>query len=71
MERMNQKGAIVALNQEKEYDKVIHPYLWAVLWKLEFPENFINTVATLYDGAMTAVMINRELSPSYRVTRGV
>ena len=71
MERMNRKGVIVALNQEKVYDKVIHPYLWAVLRKLEFPENFINTVATLYDGAMTAVMINGELSPSYRVTRGV
>ena len=71
MERMNRKGVIVALDQEKAYDKVIHPYLWAVLRKLEFPENFINTVAALYDGAMTSVMINGELSPSYRVTRGV
>ena len=71
MERTKTKGAIVALDQEKAYDKIIHNYLWAVLRKFEFPENFINTMASLYEGAVTKVMINGELSPPYPITRGV
>ena len=71
MGRTNRKGAVVALDQEKAYDKITHDYLWAVLRKFEFPESFIATVASLYTGATTKVMINGELSPPYLITRGV
>jgi hypothetical protein len=27
----NQNGAIIALNQEKAYNKILHPYLWKTL----------------------------------------
>jgi hypothetical protein len=65
------EGAIIALDQEKAYDKIAHNYLWDVLNRFNFPPLFTNTVKSLYSNAETAVMINGELSSKYRVTRGV
>lgn len=64
-------GAIIALDQEKAYDKIAHDYLWTTLQKLNFPQEFIRTVKSLYDSAETAVIINGEISSKYNVTRGV
>ena len=64
-------GAIVCLDQEKAYDKIAHPFLWATLRKLNFPNHFINTVKSLYQHACTNVIINGEISSSFLVTRGV
>lgn len=64
-------GVIVALDQEKAYDKISHSYLWKVLEKFDVPDNFIKTVQSLYKGAETAVMINGEISPKFKITRGV
>jgi len=71
MNRTNKKGTIVALDQEKAYDKILHEYLWEVLKKFEFPECFINTIKHLYDNAVTTVMINGELSETFQILRGV
>jgi ribonuclease HI/exonuclease III len=71
MTRSERPGAIVALDQEKAYDKILHPYLWAVLRKFGFPENLIKTIQSLYDNASTTVMINGELSDPFLVIRGV
>lgn len=71
MERANKTGTIVALDQEKAYDKILHPYLWVVLRKFGIPDNFINTIKALYDRAKTIVMINGELSNPFIVCRGV
>ena len=64
-------GAIVALDQEKAYDKITHPYLWEVLESFAFPEELINTVKTLYREAPTSVIINGVVSDPFLVTRGV
>jgi len=64
-------GAIIALDQEKAYDKILHPYLWSVLRKFGFPEQFIKTIQALYENAKTFVMINGELSEPFTVCRGV
>ncbi len=64
-------GAIVALDQEKAYDMISHEYLWAVLRKLNFPENFIKTVRNLYEKAESCVMVNGSESTFYRIVRGV
>lgn len=48
MSRSNSKSTIIALDQEKAYDKILHPYLWEALRKLEFPEEFINLIRALY-----------------------
>jgi len=69
MSSASKKGAIIALDQEKAYDKILHPYLWEVLRKFEFLEEFIKTVQSLYDNAKTTVMINGELSLPFLIYR--
>ncbi|CAK5265453.1 unnamed protein product [Mycena citricolor] len=64
-------GAIVALDQEKAYDKTNHTYLWQTLRKQGIPNLFIDTVKALYADAQTCVIINGEKSTPYKVTRGV
>ena len=66
-----ENGVIVALDQEKAYDKVNHAYLIQVLRHLNFPESFINTIKFLYEPATTRVMVNGELSEPFQVNRGV
>ena len=64
-------GAIVALDQEKAYDKITHPYLWRILRKFGFQEKTINIIKTLYKDAPTSVIINGVISSPFNVTRGV
>ncbi len=64
-------GLIVPLDQEKAYDKVRHDYLWKVLEKFGFPQEFVQTIKNLYAPAKTTVMINGYKSEKYNVTRGV
>ena len=66
-----QGGAIIALDQEKAYDEIVHLYLWTILHKFNPPEHFINIIRSLYEHAETSVLINGFRSSSYRVTRGV
>jgi hypothetical protein len=48
-------GAIVALDQEKVYDKVEHTYLWRVLRMFGIPDEFISIIKSLYEVAETKV----------------
>ncbi len=64
-------GAIVALDQEKAYDKIAHDYLWRVLERFEIPGTTIELIKALYKNAKTSIMINGILSNAYRVYRGV
>ena len=64
-------GVIVALDQEKAYDRINHEYLWQVLDRMGFPPSFINTVKALYKGAESVVMINGTASKAFIITRGV
>ena len=64
-------GAIVALDQEKAYDKIMHPYLWRVLEKFAFPREFIDMVKVLYKNAPMSVIVNGVISSPFHVTRGV
>ena len=70
-EAMEVDGAIVALDQEKAYDKIRHKYLWETMHEFNLPTPFMNTVRALYNNAHTRVAINGELSPPFKVTRGV
>ncbi|KAL1948369.1 hypothetical protein VTO73DRAFT_12444 [Trametes versicolor] len=63
-------GAIVALDQEKAYDKINHDYLWAVLRRFNFPENLINTVKRLYERAESCVFVNGVKSVKFKIRRG-
>ena len=70
-EIMEIDGSIVALDQEKAYNKIRHEYLWETMNQLNLPHPFTNTVKALYQNAFTRVAINGELSTPFRVTRGV
>lgn len=70
-EAMEVDGVIIALDQEKAYDKIRHPYLWSTLEALNLPEEFTKTVKSLYNNAFTQVAINGVFSKPFRVTRGV
>ncbi|KAJ8454687.1 hypothetical protein ONZ51_g12888 [Trametes cubensis] len=64
-------GAIVALDQEKAYDRIDHDYLWEALRRANFPETFIKTMRNLYTNAESCVIINGIVSSRYLITRGV
>ena len=64
-------GAILALDQEKAYDKIRHDYLWKTLEAFHLPQPFIRTIQALYSNAHTKVAINGVFSGTFRVTRGV
>lgn len=66
-----QEGALVALDQEKAYDKIRHDYLWEVLELFGLPHPFIKTIKTLYATVNTRVMVNGERSAPFPITRGV
>jgi len=64
-------GAILALDQEKAYNKIRHNYLWKTLEAFHLPQPFTKTVQALYSNACTKVAINRVFSETFRVKRGV
>lgn len=66
-----ENGAIIALDQEKAYDKIDHQYLFDTLRTFHLPDLFIKTVESLYANAFTQVAINGVLSAPYHETRGV
>lgn len=67
-----QDGAIVALDQEKAYDKIKHDYLWQILQAFGFPEEYTNTIRALYSDAYTVVLVNgMRSSTGFKVRRGV
>ena len=70
-EVMEVNGSIVALDQEKAYDKIRHDYLWETLTTFGLPPRFINTVKSLYQNAHTQVAINGVFSLPFKVMRGV
>ena len=70
-EVMEVDGAIVALDQEKAYDKIRHEYLWETMNQFNLPPPFTETVKALYKNAHTRVAINGEFSTPFKVIRGV
>lgn len=64
-------GCIIALDQEKAYDKIAHDYLWKTLKKYNFPESFINLIKTLYTNSKTHIMVNGFIPEPITINRGV
>ncbi|KAJ3474750.1 hypothetical protein NLI96_g12277 [Meripilus lineatus] len=64
-------GLIVALDQEKAYDRIRHDYLWNTLKKFGIPPFFITLVQNLYKNAKSTVIINGVKSTFFRILRGV
>jgi len=70
-EATEDNGLIIALDQEKAYDKICHDYLWRTMEKYNLPQTFINTIRSLYESAKTVVIINGAISQPFQVSRGV
>ena len=70
-EQTGKNGCIVALDQEKAYDKIAHDYLWRVLEHMNFPETFTNMIKELYKNAKTRVMVNGVVPTPIEIMRGV
>ena len=64
-------GCIIALDQEKAYDKIDHEYLWRILERYGFPMVFISRIKELYKDTSKAIMINGTITRKYKVKRGV
>jgi ribonuclease HI/exonuclease III len=70
-EEINQPGMLIALDQEKAYDRIRPDYLWKVLQAFGLPTSLIAAIKSLYSNAMTTVSVNGVFSPEFQVTRGV
>jgi len=70
-ENSETNGAIVALDQEKVYNRIHHNYLWKTLEAFHLSQPFISTIKSLYQHATTQVAINGVLSSSFQVKHGV
>lgn len=70
-EAAEENGAIIALDQEKAYNKIRHNYLWKAMEAFNLPHQFIKTIQSLYGNASTIVAINGILSKPFKITRGI
>lgn len=63
-------GVIIALDQEKAYDKIDHDYLWMLLEHMNFPQYMIRLIRRLYEKAESLVVVNGVLSKKFKIVRG-
>jgi ribonuclease HI/exonuclease III len=70
-ENKHTNGMIMALDQEKAYDRIDHAYLWRTMRAFGIPKSFINKVRRLYGKAETAIRLNGCTTDAFRVERGV
>ena len=66
-----ENSLLIALDQEKAYNKICHDYLDKVLEAYNLPEKFRNIIKSLYKSVETVVMINGMPSTPLKVSRGV
>ena len=64
-------GFIMALDQEKAYDRIARNYLWKTLEQFNFPQKFIFKVKKLYKNARTIVSVNKTLPEAIQIERKV
>ena len=62
---------IIALNQEKAYNKIQYSYLWSVLEAFQIPQPFIRTIKAIYEHASTHVAINGVLSSPFYIYHSI
>ena len=64
-------GCIIALDQEKAYDKIDHDYLWQILEANGFPKTFIEKVKEIYKDTGKSILVNGVKTRQYKVERGL
>ncbi|KAL3680979.1 hypothetical protein R1sor_023935 [Riccia sorocarpa] len=71
LKKRRKQAVFVMLDLEKAYDKLSLDFLWDVLSKLDFGDEFIALLKALSIGASARVQINSCLSPEFLIKRGV
>ena len=67
----NLSVALLSLDQEKAFDRVDWPFLFATLAKMGFGNNFIRWVKLLFTDVRSSVLVNVYTSRSFRPSHGV
>ena len=71
IQRTNETGILVSLDQEKAFDRVNHTFLFRLLTHFGFGPDFIRWIKTLYTGANMTIIINGFLTKQIELKRGV
>lgn len=64
-------GYILALDQEKAYDRIDHEYLWQTMKRYGFSEKYIQRTKNIYGAATTRILVNGKEGEEFPVERGV
>ena len=67
----NLEASIIALDQEKAFDKVDWNFLFKTIEKIGYGENIIKKIKTVYSNIEAQIKINGHLSKSFLLKRGV
>ena len=71
IDRTNETGILVSLDQEKAFDRVNRTFLLNLLSRFSFGPSFCFWINTLYNGANMRIIVNEWLSDAIPLSRGV
>ena len=71
MKEKNKKGYVISLDFEKAFDRVEHDYLFGILRRYGFGDNFVKWITILYRGAITRIQCNGFLTECFKITRSI
>ena len=71
IDKTNETGILVTLDQEKTFDRVDHEFLMRVFSKFGFGPMFCGWVSLLYDNVFSRVICNGKLTCPISLGRGV
>ena len=70
-EESNEPGALINIDFQKAFDSVEHNFMFSVMKKINFGDNFIQWIQILYNESKFKVKNNGWLSKDYKMTRGI
>ena len=71
IDRTNETGILISLDQEKAFDRVNRTFLLNLLSRFGFGPSFCFWINTLYNGANMRIIVNEWLSDAIPLSRGV
>ena len=71
IDRTDEPGILISLDQEKAFDRVDRSFLMNLLQHFGFGPSFCKWISTLYHGANMQIMVNGWLSQKFELQRGV
>lgn len=69
MNEEKRSGYVISMDFEKAFDRVEHEFLFAILKRFGFGENFRKWIKILYKDAMSFIKCNGLLTDAFKITR--